>query len=120
MPKSVQFQTEATIHFTYSSLEYDRSLSLSSSQSIPSHSTVYASPLPQRSTINITKICRSNQSRPFIKPLDLSLVPNSSRRALDSNLSGLNARPVLSEGHHDQAQQEHDGLDDFSMVVMAF
>lgn len=115
----MQFQIKATIHLTYSSLEYDRSHSSSSFQPIPSHSTVYATPLPQRPTVNIVQNCRSNQPRPFIKPLDLSLVPNSSRRALDSSLSGLDVRPFLSEVHK-QAQQEHDNsLDDFSIATMA-
>ncbi|KAK4521277.1 uncharacterized protein ATC70_011891 [Mucor velutinosus] len=120
MSKNVQFQTEATVHLTYSSLEYDRSRLSSSSQPLSSHSTVYATALPQGSAVNITKINRPSQARPFIKPLDLSLIPNSSRRALKSNLNGTDARPFLSNKDHGQAQQEHDGLNDFSMVVMAF
>ncbi|GAN11646.1 hypothetical protein MAM1_0775c11225 [Mucor ambiguus] len=103
------------MYVTYSSIEYDRS----HSQPIPSHSTVYATTLPQRSAVNIAQTCKTTLSRPFIKPLDLSLIPNSSRRALNSSLSGANEQPFLSEGH-DQVQQEQDGFDDFSMVVMAF
>lgn len=120
MSKNVHFQTKATIYTIYSSLEYDRSHCLSQTSS---RSTSCATPLPQRSAVNVNHFRRPNQPRPFIKPLDLSLIPNSSRRSLDSSLndfvSEADSRPFLSKGHR-QAQQEHDGLDDISMIIMAF
>ncbi|CAO3638775.1 unnamed protein product [Mucor hiemalis] len=78
MSKSVRFNPIDTIITTYSADEYDRSCFASV---IPTSYTFRPALAEIPSTPNTIK---STASRPSIKPLDLSIVPNSRRRALES------------------------------------
>lgn len=78
MSKSVRFNPIDTIFTTYSADEYDRSCFASV---IPTSYTFRPVLADIPSTPNTLK---SITARPNIKPLDLSIVPNSRRRALES------------------------------------
>lgn len=83
MSKSVRFSPEITTFITYSADEYDRSCFASCNPiqytfAIP---TVSTESTPMTTT---SMIPTQQQDRPAIKPLDLSIIPNSRRRALDS------------------------------------
>ncbi|KAI8885278.1 hypothetical protein K501DRAFT_215905 [Backusella circina FSU 941] len=82
MTKSVRFSDDITIIPTYSSDEYDRSC-FAFSEPMPISYT-FRPPTPPKYEEEETVIITSNNNRPMIKPLNLSLVPNSRRRALDS------------------------------------
>lgn len=84
MSKSVHFSDSDTIIITYSADEYDRSCFASV---IPTSYTFRPSPIP---TTVITQVVTVPQSRPVIKPLDLSVIPNSRRRVLDSPIAPNN------------------------------
>lgn len=84
MSKSVHFNPIDTIITTYSADEYDRSCFASA---IPTSYTFRPSPIPTTVT---TQVVTVPQSRPFIKPLDLSVIPNSRRRVLDSPITPNN------------------------------
>ncbi|KAG2208122.1 hypothetical protein INT47_010484 [Mucor saturninus] len=85
MSKSVRFNNSDTIIITYSADEYDRSCFASV---IPTSYTFRPSSIP---TTAITQVVTVPQSRPVIKPLDLSVIPNSRRRVLDSPITPTNA-----------------------------
>ncbi|KAG2232163.1 hypothetical protein BDF21DRAFT_409327 [Thamnidium elegans] len=92
MSKYVRFNPIDTIFTTYSSDEYDRSCFASV---IPTAYTFR----PIINTPVTTQVLP--QTRPTIKPLDLSVIPNSRRRALDSPITtplkkSLNKKPKLS------------------------
>lgn len=78
MSKSVRFNPIDTIIITYSADEYDRSCFASV---IPTSYTFRPSTIPATVTAQVVTL---PQSRPVIKPLDLSMIPNSRRRVLDS------------------------------------
>lgn len=86
MTKSVSFNSKDTIHYTYSSEEYDRSYF---AYITPCMKYTFHSLYKEDASKEITEITRNtpqlcNSNRPPIKPLNLSVVPNSRRRALDS------------------------------------
>lgn len=81
MSKSVRFNTEITTFTTYSADEYDRSCFASIKPvqytfTVPTTESI----TPAKSIIPI----QQHQDRPTIKPLNLSIIPNSRRRALES------------------------------------
>jgi hypothetical protein len=85
MSKSVRFNPIDEIITTYSADEYDRScfasaipISYTFRPAVCSSPIVIASPVPAVST------AAAPIQRPAIKPLDLSVIPNSRRRALES------------------------------------
>ncbi|KAI8994783.1 hypothetical protein BDB01DRAFT_774069 [Pilobolus umbonatus] len=78
MKKSVTFNPNDTILSTYSSTEYDRSYF----NVYPLHQYTFRPIAP--SPVVDTPIHYNDQMRPIITPLDLSIVPNSRRRALNS------------------------------------
>lgn len=84
MSKSVRFNPIDTIVMTYSADEYDRSCFASV---IPIAYTFR----PLSSSVPITHhnqvVPQQTSSRPIIKPLDLSVIPNSRRRALESPMT---------------------------------
>lgn len=90
--KSVRFNPINTIITTYSADEYDRSCFASSV--MPTSYTFRPLPpcvsQPQQAItttpefLAATPIVPSQCKRPMIKPLDLSVIPNSRRRALES------------------------------------
>ncbi|KAF1799362.1 hypothetical protein V8B55DRAFT_1537826 [Mucor lusitanicus] len=82
MSKSVRFNPEITTFITYGADEYDRSCFAACNPiqytfAIPTTTT----PIESAATCMIPA---QQQDRPAIKPLDLSIIPNSRRRALDS------------------------------------
>ncbi|KAG2196013.1 hypothetical protein INT46_007784 [Mucor plumbeus] len=81
MSKSVHFNTEITTFTTYSADEYDRSCFAS----IKPVQYTFTIPITESITPakSITSI-QQHQDRPTIKPLNLSIIPNSRRRALES------------------------------------
>ncbi|KAG1472778.1 hypothetical protein G6F56_001331 [Rhizopus delemar] len=103
MVKSVSFNLADTICYTYSSEEYDRSYFAYIEPCIK-----YTFPfLPENTSNQLTgsttnSLQQCNGNRPSIKPLDLSIVPNSRRRTLESptenNISAkkVRNRPSLS------------------------
>ncbi|GAN10413.1 hypothetical protein MAM1_0352c09954 [Mucor ambiguus] len=83
MSKSVRFNPEITTFVTYSADEYDRSCFAAFN---PIQYTFALPTTPIESTPTTTSMIptQQQQDRPAIKPLDLSIIPNSRRRALDS------------------------------------
>jgi hypothetical protein len=79
MTKSVRFSDEITTIPTYSSEEYDRSC-FAFSEPMPIAYT-FRPPTPPKYE---EPVILSTTARPMIKPLNLSIVPNSRRRALES------------------------------------
>jgi hypothetical protein len=77
MSKSVRFHPVDTIIVTYSADEYDRSCFASA---LPITYTFRPAPIP---TVTAPPPIITS-ARPVIKPLDLSVIPNSRRRVLDS------------------------------------
>lgn len=130
MSKSVQFHTEEpTIWTTYSPVEYDRSYC--SPSCMYTFAPIASLPPP----VNTTTINnQTKQSRPFIKPLDLSMIPNSSRRSVDPELDSIvnSKKPELSvdtrtmtpsffSAHCEyQEEEEKEGLDDISILIMVY
>jgi hypothetical protein len=80
MSKSVRFNPVDTIIVTYSADEYDRSC-FASAMPIAYTFRPAVTTLPPPIT---AKQVAPATSRPVIKPLDLSVIPNSRRRILDS------------------------------------
>ncbi|CAO3651049.1 unnamed protein product [Mucor fragilis] len=82
MSKSVRFNPEITTFTTYSADEYDRSCFAACNP------IQYTFAIPTTASIEFTPttsmIPVEQQDRPAIKPLDLSIIPNSRRRVLDS------------------------------------
>ncbi|KAI9345766.1 hypothetical protein BD770DRAFT_184264 [Pilaira anomala] len=101
MSKSVRFNPIDTIVMTYSADEYDRSCFASV---IPIAYTFRPSSSSSVPVTNNNQVVPHQTSRPMIKPLDLSVIPNSRRRALESPMTppilGLkktaNKKPKLS------------------------
>ncbi|KAI9272400.1 hypothetical protein EDC94DRAFT_259196 [Helicostylum pulchrum] len=94
MTKSVRFNLIDTIFTTYSADEYDRSCFASVIPTAYTFRPIVSAPPPVTSQV-------LPQTRPTIKPLDLSVIPNSRRRALDSPVTPplkktLNKKPKLS------------------------
>ncbi|KAI8054201.1 uncharacterized protein B0P05DRAFT_575439 [Gilbertella persicaria] len=97
MLKTVRFHPIDTIIMTYSADEYDRSCFASASPIKyvfrPAQQTPVVLPVP---------IQTNNTTKPVIKPLDLSMIPNSRRRVIDSPIQEANhvnnktKRPKLS------------------------
>ncbi|KAG2196014.1 hypothetical protein INT46_007785 [Mucor plumbeus] len=128
MSKSVQFHVEnPTVWVTYGPAEYDRSSCSSSSMYKFAPTTSPPPPVNTTSTNNQTK-----QSRPFIKPLDLSMIPNSSRRSVDPGLDSIinkkttklsvDTRTMVPSffSAHCEYQEEEEGLDDISILIMVY
>lgn len=93
MSKSVRFNPVDTIFTTYSADEYDRSCFASVIPTAYTFRPIIGTP-PVTSQV-------LPQTRPTIKPLDLSVIPNSRRRALDSPVTpsphkSLSKKPKLS------------------------
>jgi hypothetical protein len=82
--KSVTFNPIETVHITYSAEEYDRSRYAS----MPITSFTFRPLIIQTPPSN-------HNIRPVIKPLDLSMIPNSRRRALPFDNTSCK-RPKLS------------------------
>ncbi|CEP14004.1 hypothetical protein [Parasitella parasitica] len=81
MSKSVRFNLEITTFTTYSADEYDRSC-FASTQPIQYTYTIPS--ISESTTAVIPTAQHQPQDRPDIKPLNLSIIPNSRRRALES------------------------------------
>lgn len=82
MSKSVRFNPVDTIIVTYSADEYDRSCFASA---LPITYTFRPVATTNATTITPPPIMTNQTStRPVIKPLDLSVIPNSRRRVLNS------------------------------------
>lgn len=91
MSKSVRFNPIDTIIITFSADEYDRSCFASV---IPTTYTFRPSLPTPNVTIKPATISCQPATRPTIKPLDLSIIPNSRRRALESPTSPSTASPT--------------------------
>ncbi|KAI8380797.1 hypothetical protein BD560DRAFT_387136 [Blakeslea trispora] len=103
MPKAVRFDPVDTVIITYSAEEYDRSYFMSTSHSVYSFRPVVSDVTIDTPVLSIS--APNNTARPSIKPLDLSVIPNSRRRVLDSpvqpepsyiNNTKKNKKPKLS------------------------
>ncbi|OBZ84961.1 hypothetical protein A0J61_06993 [Choanephora cucurbitarum] len=84
MPKTVRFDPIDTVIITYSAEEYDRSYFVSAVPVTYSFRPVVSDVTMNTPVLSTTTQPSHHTGRPSIKPLDLSIVPNSHRRALES------------------------------------